>query len=100
MIRESPRFGVHIYLSGVKNRELILIHPANDALKELKGCIAPVTTITGAGKGLGSKKAFNLLMETLIDLLETPAPLYLSITTKLLSYEKSIKSDSTESIHR
>ncbi len=57
-------------------------------------------TITGAGKGLGSKKAFNLLMETLIDLLETPEPLYLFITTKLLSYEKSIKSDSTESSHR
>jgi len=100
MVAENLRFGVHIYLSGVKDRNFILIHPANDALKELKGCIAPVTTITGAGKGLGSKKAFNLLMETLIDLLETPEPLYLFITTKFLSYEKSIKSDSTESSHR
>jgi hypothetical protein len=29
----------------VKNRKLILFHPANNALKELNGCIAPVTKL-------------------------------------------------------
>jgi len=45
----------------VKNRSLILFHPANNALKELNGCIAPVTKISGAGLGLQSRKAFTKL---------------------------------------
>jgi DNA-binding transcriptional ArsR family regulator len=32
---------------NVPQLEYILIHPANDALKELQGCIAPVWLITG-----------------------------------------------------
>lgn len=56
--RVSQKFGNHLILIDVPNRSLILIHPANDALKELNGCIAPVTTITGIGKGSESRKAF------------------------------------------
>jgi hypothetical protein len=48
-------------LIDVPGRDLILIHPANDANKELLGCIAPVTKLTGKGKGSGSKKAFKKL---------------------------------------
>ena len=97
MVAENSRFGVHMYLSGVKDRNFILIHPANDALKELKGCIAPVTDITGAGKGQGSRKAFNLLMETVIDILESEEAFYLIITAKTLTHEESLKRDSAES---
>ena len=50
--RYSPRFGQHYLLINVPGRSFILIHPANDALKELKGCIAPVSFLTGAGKGV------------------------------------------------
>jgi CspA family cold shock protein len=38
---------------------------ANDALKELLGCIGPVTTCTGPGKGSESRKANERLKEVL-----------------------------------
>lgn len=56
--RHSDRFNWHIEVVGVKERTHILFHPANNALKELKGCIAPVTVLTGAGCGLKSRSAF------------------------------------------
>ena len=59
--RFSPKFKWHLHLMNVPGRDLILIHPANDANKELLGCIAPVTKLTGKGKGSGSKKAFKKL---------------------------------------
>jgi hypothetical protein len=40
---------------------LILIHPANDAKRELLGCIAPVAKHTGIGKGSLSRKAMGKL---------------------------------------
>ncbi len=45
----------------VPGRDLILIHPANDAELELLGCIAPVTKHTGIGKGSASRKALEKL---------------------------------------
>jgi hypothetical protein len=57
--RYSTRFGQHLLLVNVKDQELILIHPANDALKELRGCIAPVSILTGPGKGILSRNAFQ-----------------------------------------
>ena len=55
--RYSERWGWHLYVKGVKNRSLILFHPANDALRDLKGCIAPVTDHKGEGKGTFSRNA-------------------------------------------
>ena len=49
--RYSPKFGRHLEVMNVPQRKYILIHPANNALQELKGCIAPVWLLTGAGKG-------------------------------------------------
>ena len=46
---------------NVPGRDLILIHPANDAKKELLGCIAPVTKHTGIGKGSNSRKTLEKL---------------------------------------
>jgi len=60
--RYSAKFSWHIEVTNVTNRSLILIHPANNAQKELNGCIAPVTKISGAGLGLMSRKAFGKLM--------------------------------------
>lgn len=59
--RYSKRFQWHLEIINVKNRSLILFHPANNALRELKGCIAPVTKLSGAGLGLMSRKAFSKL---------------------------------------
>ena len=61
--RYSMKHGTHFMLQGVKDRALILIHPANDALKELQGCIAPVTKLTGEGKGSSSRLAFEKLKQ-------------------------------------
>lgn len=55
--RINDRFGSHLLVDNVPARDCILIHPANDAVKELRGCIAPVSMLTGPGLGLKSKVA-------------------------------------------
>lgn len=59
--RYSTKYRWHMEVKDVPNRQFILLHPANNALKELQGCIAPVTQLSGSGTGLGSRKAFELL---------------------------------------
>ena len=80
-MRYTPKRKTHILVEGVKDRALILIHPANDALKELQGCIAPVTAITGEGKGNFSKKAFNDLIRLVQSCIGTE-PVFLTIKSK------------------
>ncbi|GAL00513.1 hypothetical protein JCM19314_2121 [Nonlabens ulvanivorans] len=46
----------------MKGRSLILLHPANNAKRELRGCIAPVTQLTGIGKGINSKPLLQKLV--------------------------------------
>jgi|TARA_R110000850_G_C9994993_1_gene467543 hypothetical protein len=58
----SPEFKHHLRLLDVPDRSGILLHPANDALTELRGCIAPVSQLTGIGKGLGSRRALDQLL--------------------------------------
>ena len=59
--RYSQKFHWHLELVAVENRSFILIHPANNALRELNGCIAPVTKLSGPGLGLQSRQAFAKL---------------------------------------
>lgn len=59
--RYSQKFQWHLEVIDVKDRSLILFHPANNALIELNGCIAPVTKLSGPGLGLMSRKAFAKL---------------------------------------
>ena len=61
--RYSLKFKWHLWVKGVKGRSLILIHPANDAQKELRGCIAPVSRLIGPGYGLESQVAMNRLKQ-------------------------------------
>lgn len=60
--RFSKRFKNHLILKDVKGRSFILIHSANDALKELQGCIAPVTYLSGIGRGIYSRDAMQKLL--------------------------------------
>ncbi|SFB90931.1 hypothetical protein SAMN04489722_101236 [Algibacter lectus] len=60
--RFSKRFKHHLILKAVKGRSYILFHPANNALKDLEGCIAPVTYLSGIGKGIYSKDAMQKLL--------------------------------------
>ncbi|MEO7535865.1 MAG: DUF5675 family protein [Ferruginibacter sp.] len=78
--RTSEHHGEHLILLGVMGRDLILIHKANDALKELRGCIAPVTTIIGEGKGTGSKLKFDPLIKTVYAAINGGKSAYLTIT--------------------
>jgi len=77
--RYSEKFQSHLHIINVPGRELILIHPANDAIKELKGCIAPVTTITGIGKGLLSRQARNRLNQRVNEAIKKTEPILLTI---------------------
>lgn len=61
--RASQKYGRHLLVQDVPGRSLILIHPANTALTELAGCIAPVTTLAGEGRGLRSRLAFEKLRD-------------------------------------
>ena len=77
--RFSPKFKWHLEVMNVKNRDLILFHPANDALKELNGCIAPVSKLIGEGKGIQSRIAFERLKEIIFPYLEKGFSIELTI---------------------
>lgn len=62
-LRTSEKYGTHFEVLSVPARLYILIHPANNALTELKGCIAPVLKATSPGKGIFSKKALQRLLD-------------------------------------
>lgn len=68
--RWTPRFGNHFLLKNVPNRSYILLHAANDALKEIKGCIAPVSFLTGEGKGTQSRVALATIVKLVYPELE------------------------------
>ena len=78
--RYSTKFGRHLLVENVKGRALILIHPANDALKELRGCIAPVSILRGPGKGILSRIAFNKVL-SLVDKARESETIFLTIQT-------------------
>jgi hypothetical protein len=69
--RYSQKFQWHFEVLDVKNRSLILFHPANNALQELNGCIAPVTKLSGPGLGLMSRKAFITLKRLVYKVVDT-----------------------------
>jgi Family of unknown function (DUF5675) len=68
--RYSKKFQFHLEILDVKNRSFILFHPANNAQKELNGCIAPVTKLSGPGLGLDSRKAFVKLKNLVYKVLD------------------------------
>src|SRR5690606_25774280 len=66
-------------IAAVLGREAILIHAANDAARELLGCIAPVTTLTGDGRGIESRKALGKLKALVYSLWDMDMEVYLQI---------------------
>lgn len=80
--RSSPKFGQHFLITNVPNRSLILIHPANHAKTELQGCIAPVTILTGEGRGELSRKAFTNFKTLVNDKLDRDQKVSLRIKSK------------------
>ena len=80
--RWSPKFDRHLLVMNVPQRNFILIHPANDAMHELKGCIAPVCCITGAGKGLRSRMALETLTSLVYGALDRHEHVFLMIKSE------------------
>ena len=80
--RFGPKFKWHLHLRNVPGRDLILIHPANDAKTELLGCIAPVTHHTGIGKGNFSRKALKKLKALVYAALDRNEEVKISIQSK------------------
>lgn len=79
--RYSEKFKWHYIIEKVPNRSLILIHPANDAMKELLRCIAPVSQIVEEGKGIQSKLAMQKCREA-FDQIKSNGTIKLCITSK------------------
>ena len=67
----------------VPDRSGILIHPANYALEQLRGCIAPVTTLTGPGRGIKSCKATARLHALVFAAMKNKEQVFLTIKTNL-----------------
>jgi hypothetical protein len=85
--RFSTKFQWHLEVLDVPNRSLILFHPANTALHELKGCIAPVTKLSGPGLGLMSRKAFAKLKDLVYAALDRKESVRLIVQSEFLTLE-------------
>lgn len=77
--RYSQRFGWHLLVNNVVNRSYILIHAYNDALKESKGCIAPVSICTGEGKGNNARLSLKKLLAITYPELEKRNKVFITI---------------------
>lgn len=77
--RYSKKFNWHLTVLNVENRSFILFHPANQALLELNGCIAPVTKLSGPGLGLQSRQAFIKLKDLVYKALDRKENVYLIV---------------------
>jgi hypothetical protein len=80
--RFIKKFGLHLLVVDVPDRSWILIHPANDAKTQLKGCIAPVTQLTGPGKGSESRLANEKLKAIVLEALERKEKVFITIKSK------------------
>lgn len=66
-------------LKDVPFRSPILIHKANNVVKQLKGCIGAVGELTGAGRGKNSAAAFARLMKLATRCLNNQEQIWLRI---------------------
>lgn len=81
VLYRSRKFGDCLLVKGVPGRHGILIHPANHAATELRGCVAPVTKLTGEGKGLYSRIALERLEREVMSVLEVGGEVWLEVLT-------------------
>ena len=80
--RYTASRGEHLILVNVPSRQLILIHAANDAKKELQGCIAPVSILIAEGKGSQSRIALAKVNAIVIPELGKKKQVFLNIKSK------------------
>ena len=78
-----PVKGKQLIVCEVPGRSGILIHIANDASHELRGCIAPVSKVTAPGKGVYSRIALERLEDLVIPVIDAREEVWLSLTPAL-----------------
>lgn len=83
MKRYNAHLKEHFQLVDVPGRTDILIHPANDALLELKGCIAPVSILIGENRGRRSREALSIILCCTMQALLKGDPIFLIIKSML-----------------
>ena len=88
--RYSTHFKHHLLIKGVSERHLILFHPANDALNELQGCIAPVTYLGGPGKGVQSRHAMQKLTSVVQQAIDKKESIFLTITSHHHEFSRTV----------
>lgn len=89
--RYSVKFKRHLKVLDVYGREHILLHPANDAMKELDGCIAPVMQLTGIGKGIYSKLAMDKLLSIFHQARDRKEKIILNINSNRYEYLRQVQ---------
>ena len=80
--RYTESRGWHILVEEVPGRSLILFHVGNDALTDLRGCIAPVSELTGHGTGIQSSIALKKFQALVFSAMELEEEAMLTITGK------------------
>ena len=84
----SNRHGLRLKGLAVPKRDGILIHAANNALAELQGCIAPVTKLTGSGKGIYSRVALQRVEDVVTPVLEAREDVRLIVKRRPVTNKK------------
>ena len=82
--RYTAKHGLHLIVQDVPGRAGILFHPANNASTELLGCIAPVTTLTGAGRGTQSRLANDALHALVLEAMKRKEEVFITIKSNEL----------------
>jgi len=87
--RQYHRHGEQLVLVNVPQREAILIHAGNDAEDDLQGCIAPVTTLTGIGRGIHSRDALQTLKDMVYPLIDRGMKIWLLVRSRPAGQQKT-----------
>lgn len=93
--RYSQKHKRHLEVVDVYNRSLILFHPANNALEELQGCIAPVMHLTGIGTGIYSRFALDKLLSIVYQAKDRKEKITLNINSNRYEYLRQIQKADT-----
>ena len=80
--RFVAKFQWHLWVTNVTGRQWILIHAANNALKQLQGCIAPVTILESPGIGSLSREALKKVNDLAFHALDKGETVILKISKK------------------
>jgi hypothetical protein len=73
----------HLEVMNVPGRKGILIHPANNAKKELLGCIAPVVELIAPGRGSQSRFANEKLKVLVLTAFNCKEKVFINIKSKI-----------------